>query len=111
FKRFSREVIEEGRRSFKSRIREMTIPGRYRSPAIFDAEFTDKEQLPARARRDIVMHSPFEVRIGGDGTYSLDYDGASSWGWHSRRCSPPTRSRATCSRVAASISTARRRRS
>ena len=88
FKRFSREVIEEGRRSFKSRIREMTVPGRYRSPAIFDAEFADKEQLPARARRDIVMHSPFEVRIGGDGTYELDYDGASAWGWHSMNCTP-----------------------
>ena len=34
------------------------------------------------------MHSPFEVRIGGDGTYSLDYDGASSWGWHSMNCTP-----------------------
>ena len=88
FKRFSREVIEEGRRSFKSRIREMTVPGRYRSPALFDAEFSDKAELPARARRDIVMHSPFEVRIGGDGTYSLDYDGASAWGWHSMNCTP-----------------------
>ena len=33
FKQFSREVIEEGRRSFKSRISEMTVPGRYRSAA------------------------------------------------------------------------------
>ncbi len=88
FKRFSREVIEEGRRSFKARIREMTVPGRYRSPAGFDAEFADKEQLPARARRDIIMHSPFEVRIGGDGTYELDYDGCSAWGWHSMNCTP-----------------------
>jgi N-methylhydantoinase B len=88
FKQFSREVIEEGRRSFKARIREMTVPGRYRSPAIFDAEFADKEQLPARARRDILMHSPFEVRIGGDGTYELDYDGTSAWGWHSMNCTP-----------------------
>jgi N-methylhydantoinase B len=88
FKRFSREVIEEGRRSFKARIREMTVPGRYRAPAIFDASFADKVQLPARARRDVVMHSPFEVRIGGDGTYELDYDGASAWGWHSMNCTP-----------------------
>ena len=66
----------------------MTVPGRYRSPAGFDAEFADKEQLPARARRDIIMHSPFEVRIGGDGTYELDYDGCSAWGWHSMNCTP-----------------------
>jgi N-methylhydantoinase B/oxoprolinase/acetone carboxylase alpha subunit/acetone carboxylase gamma subunit len=88
FKRFSREVIEDGRRSFKSRIREMTVPGRYRSTTAFDVTFADKQQLPARARRDFLMHAPFEVRIGGDGTYELDMEGASSWGWHSMNCTP-----------------------
>ncbi len=87
-KQFSREVIEEGRRSFKSRIREMTVPGRYRSAATFDVTFADKQGLPARARRDFLMHAPFEVRIGGDGTYELDMEGASSWGWHSMNCTP-----------------------
>jgi N-methylhydantoinase B/acetone carboxylase alpha subunit len=88
FKRFSREVIEDGRRSFKSRISEMTVPGRYRSAANFDITFADKETLPARARRDFVMHAPFEVRIGGDGDYSLDLEGSSAWGWHSMNCTP-----------------------
>jgi N-methylhydantoinase B len=88
FKRFSREVIEEGRRSFKARIREMTVPGRYRSPAFGELTLSDKEALPARARRDLMMHSPFEVRIGGDGTYELDMDGASAWGHHSLNCTP-----------------------
>ncbi len=88
FKQFSREVIEEGRRSFKSRIREMTVPGRYRSVGAFDVTFADKQQLPARARRDFLMHAPFEVRIGGDGDYALDMDGASAWGWHSMNCTP-----------------------
>jgi N-methylhydantoinase B len=88
FKRFSREVIEEGRRSFKARIREMTVPGRYRSPAFTDATLADKVALPAQARRDLMMHSPFEVRIGGDGTYELDMDGTSAWGHHSLNCTP-----------------------
>ncbi len=88
FKQFSREVIEEGRRSFKARIREMTVPGRYRASAFMDTTFADKVQLPARARRDFVMHAPFEVRIGGDGDYALDMDGASAWGWHSMNCTP-----------------------
>jgi N-methylhydantoinase B len=88
FKRFSREVIEEGRRSFKARIREMTVPGRYRSPAFGELTLSDKEALPAQARRDVMMHSPFEVRIGGDGTYELDMDGASAWGHHSLNCTP-----------------------
>ncbi len=88
FNQFSREVIEEGRRSFKSRISEMTVPGRYRSAANFDLTFADKETLPARARRDFVMHAPFEVRIGGDGDYALDLEGSSAWGWHSMNCTP-----------------------
>ena len=88
FKQFQREVIEEGRRSFKSRIREMTVPGRYRPPSFMDITFADKVQLPARARRDFVMHAPFEVRIGGDGDYALDLDGTSAWGWHSMNCTP-----------------------
>jgi N-methylhydantoinase B/acetone carboxylase alpha subunit len=88
FKQFQREVIEEGRRSFKSRIVEMTVPGRYRTASFMDNTYGDKVQLPARARRDFVMHAPFEVRIGGDGDYALDLDGASAWGWHSMNCTP-----------------------
>jgi len=88
FKQFSREVIEDGRRAFKSRIAEMTVPGRYRSAANYDVTFADKETLPTRARRDFMMHAPFEVRIGGDGEYSLDLEGTSAWGWHSMNCTP-----------------------
>ncbi len=88
FKGFSREVIEEGRRSFKSNIRTMTVPGRYRSAVGFEVTFADKVSLPARARRDFLMNAPFEVRIGGDGDYALDLDGASAWGWHSMNCTP-----------------------
>ncbi len=88
FKQFSREVIEEGRRSFKSRIRELTVPGRYRTASFQDVTYADKVELPARARRDFVMHAPFEVRIGGDGDYALDLDGSSAWGWHSMNCTP-----------------------
>ena len=60
FKQFMREVIEDGRRSFKARIREMTVPGRYRSPGFNDAQFADKEQLPGtRAAR---LHDARAVR-------------------------------------------------
>mgnify|MGYP003340469900 CR=1 FL=1 len=38
--------------------------------------------------RFLLTRDLIEVRIGGDGTYSLDYDGASSWGWHSMNCTP-----------------------
>jgi len=32
YKQFTREVIEDGRLAFQSRLREMTIPGVYRAP-------------------------------------------------------------------------------
>jgi N-methylhydantoinase B/acetone carboxylase alpha subunit len=88
FKRFSREVIEEGRRSFKARVRQMTVPGRYRSPAFCDVTNAEQVQLPKNAQRDFVMHTPFDVRILIDGSYELDFDGSSAWGYHSFNSTP-----------------------
>lgn len=88
FKRFSREVIEEGRRSFKARIRQMTVPGRYRSPAFCDVSNAEQVQLPKNAQRDFVMHTPFDVRINIDGSYELDFDGSTAWGYHSFNSTP-----------------------
>ena len=86
FRQFQREAIEEGRRSFKSRVREMTVPGRYRSPAFAEVTWANQTQLPMRAQRDFVMHAAVEVRIDGDGDFALDFDGTSAWGRHSMNC-------------------------
>jgi N-methylhydantoinase B len=88
YKRFMREVIEDGRRSFISRLRELTVPGRYRAAAFTDLPFAKEEQLPTYARKDTMMHAPVELRITRDGVMELDYDGASSWGYHSANCTP-----------------------
>ena len=88
YKQFVREVIEDGRRSFQSRLREMTIPGRYRAPAFTELSFAKEEQLPSYARVDSMMHAPLELRITRDAVLELDYDGASAWGYHSANCTP-----------------------
>ncbi len=88
YKRFIREVIEDGRRSFQSRLREMTVPGRYRAPGFTDLPFAKEEQLPVYARQDTVMHAPLELRITREGLLELDYEGASAWGYHSANCAP-----------------------
>jgi N-methylhydantoinase B/acetone carboxylase alpha subunit len=88
YKGFAREVIEDGRRSFISRLRELTVPGRYRAAAFTDLPFAKEEQLPSYARKDTMMHAPVELRITRDGVMELDYDGASSWGYHSANCTP-----------------------
>jgi N-methylhydantoinase B/acetone carboxylase alpha subunit len=88
FKQFSREVIEDTRRSFKSTVRRMTIPGRYRAPGFFDTQFADKDSLPIVARRDFMMHGCFEMRFGDDGIMDVDLDGSSAWGWHAMNATP-----------------------
>src|SRR5438105_5242612 len=95
YKRFVREVIEDGRRSFQSRLREMTVPGRYRAPAFIELPFAKEEQLPSYARRDTMFHAAVELRITRDGVLELDYDGTSAWGYHSANATPSSMQGAT----------------
>lgn len=88
YKRFIREVLEEGRRSFRNRLMEMTIPGRYRAVAFTEVPFAAEQQLPSYARVDTLMHAPTELRVTRDGVLEFDYDGSSSWGYHSMNCTP-----------------------
>lgn len=88
YKQFIREVIEEGRRSFRNRLMELTVPGRYRSVAFTEVPFAKETQLPSYARADTMMHAPTELRITRDGILEFDYEGSSSWGYHSMNCSP-----------------------
>ena len=71
-KAFMRESIEDGRREFKSRVRGLLVPGRYRSPGFQDVFFKDKTLLPARARRDFLIHGAYEVNIDRDGHWTTD---------------------------------------
>ena len=88
-------MIEDGRRSFRNRLREMTVPGRYRAPAFTELMFAKEEQLPVYARKDTLMHAPVEVRITRDGVLELDYDGTSRGATTPRTARPP-RCRARC---------------
>jgi N-methylhydantoinase B/acetone carboxylase alpha subunit len=88
YKGFIREVIEEGRKSFLNRMKELTVPGRYRAPAFTEYSFSNETRLPLRARVDKLMHGPLEITIHGDGTFELSFEGADAWGWHSMNCTP-----------------------
>jgi N-methylhydantoinase B len=88
YKQFAREAIEEGRRSFASRVRQMTVPGRYRAPAFAGIPFADEQRMPTHARRDSILHACVELRLTREGMLELDFDGTSSWGYHSLNCSP-----------------------
>lgn len=89
WKQFTREVIEEGRRGLVNRIKAMTIPGKYRQVAFVDIPYRHQDvEVPPYARIDTIMHAPSEVTIKGDGTWHLNFDGASRWGWHSYNATP-----------------------
>ena len=85
FDAFSHEVIEEGRRGLQTRIKAMTIPGKYRKVAFVDVPYKHEDvQTPnAFAKLDSIMHSPVEIEIRPDASWRLDFEGASRWGWHS----------------------------
>jgi N-methylhydantoinase B/acetone carboxylase alpha subunit len=89
FKRFSREVIEDTRRAFVNRVRELLVPGTYEFPGFMDVTHgVDKGRNPDYAAIDSLTHAPLEVRVGADAGFALDLDGANKWGYHSFNCTP-----------------------
>ncbi len=84
--KFCAELIEDGRRSFRSSLFSMTVPGRYRAPAFSEMTLGDEPLMPDRARVDSLMHAPVEVRVTADAKLELDLEGASAWGYHSANC-------------------------
>lgn len=85
YMRFINEVIEEGRRGLVSRIKSMTIPGKYRKVAFVDVPYNHEDIGVSSefAKLDTIMHSPVEITINKDATWKLDFEGSSRWGWHS----------------------------
>jgi len=84
YEKFAFEVIEEGRRGLQSRIKAMTLPGKYRKVSFVDVPYKheDVQVSNAFAKLDSIMHSPVEMTIKPDGKWRLDFEGASRWGWH-----------------------------
>lgn len=89
WRQFMREVIEEGRRGLINRIRAMTIPGKYRQVAFVDVPYRHSDvEVPPYAKIDTIMHAPSTITINTDGSWELNFDGASRWGWHSYNATP-----------------------
>lgn len=84
YEKFAYEVVEEGRRGLESRIKAMTIPGKYRVASFVDVPFKHEEVATSTpfAKLDSIMHSPCEITISGNAKWRLDFDGANRWGWH-----------------------------
>ena len=88
YKQFIREAIEEGRRSFIEKIKELLIPGKYFAPSFQDIPMKGEKGLPEYAAVDSVSHAPLELTVGAAGEFHISFDGANKWGYHSFNCPP-----------------------
>jgi acetone carboxylase alpha subunit len=88
--KFMYEVIEDGRRGLISRIKAMCIPGKVKTVAFVDVPYTHEDvHVPSTfAKMDSIMHAPCEITVNGDGTWRLDFEGCSRWGWHTYNANP-----------------------
>ncbi|MFO7248191.1 MAG: hydantoinase B/oxoprolinase family protein [Bacillota bacterium] len=89
YMKFAYEIVEDGRRSLIRRIKSMTVPGKYRAVAFVDVGYKHPDvHVPPYAKVDTIMHAPHEITIHADGTWKLDFEGSSRWGWHSFNAQP-----------------------
>ncbi len=88
YKQFIHEVIEDGRRDFKTRLEELTVPGEYEAPTFTDLPLEGEQGLPRQAANNEMMHAPLSVEIGSDASFELDFDGANAQGEHVFNCTP-----------------------
>lgn len=80
YKKFIRETIEEGRRTFTVRMKERLVPGRYRDASFgVDAPFKEEAWQPT-AKKNTLNHEPIEIEIQESGEMSISFDGASASG-------------------------------
>ena len=82
-----REIIEEGRRAHLERMKLQMIPGRYRGAAFCGHLFQGKLGASALSR-DVIVHTPLEMRIDPSGFMEIDFEGAGSAMWNSFNCPP-----------------------
>lgn len=82
--KFAYEAVEHGRLGLQARIKAMTIPGTYRQVGFVDVPYAHEDvRVPSDfAKLDTIMHAPCEMTIRKDGTWRLDFEGSSRWGWH-----------------------------
>jgi N-methylhydantoinase B/oxoprolinase/acetone carboxylase alpha subunit len=88
FQAATRELIEEERRSQVARLRQRTVPGRYRNVVSLELYMAQQPVSWLPAKRDVIRLVPMETRIETSGRVILDFEGAGEWGWHCFNATP-----------------------
>ncbi|MCX6000117.1 MAG: hydantoinase B/oxoprolinase family protein [Chloroflexi bacterium] len=88
FKKACRELIEEERRNQIARIRQRTVPGRFRDVVPFEIYMAECPTSWLPAKRDVFRLIPMQMDILPEGRLVLDFDGVGEWGWHPFNVTP-----------------------
>jgi len=88
YKRATRELIEEERRNQIARLRQRTVPGRYRDVSPVEFYMADKPVSWLMGKKDIIRLIPIQMDILPSGRVVLDFEGTGEWGWHSFNVPP-----------------------
>ena len=88
YRRVTRELIEDERRNQIARIKQRTIPGRYRNICSLELYMKDQPVSWLPAKKDTIRLIPLEMEIDPSGRLILDFEGAGEWGWHPFNTTP-----------------------
>ncbi len=80
YRRATRELIEEARRGHLERMKLMTVPGRYRVPAISAHSLVGKPGVSALSH-DVMLNAPVEIEIRMDGHMHVSLQGIGPQSW------------------------------
>lgn len=88
YRQACREFIEEGRRVQLARMRQLTVPGRYRGHTFYGHVTEGKPGLQKLGPPNFLYAMPMEMTVDGSGHIHVDFDGTQPWGYHSMNCTP-----------------------
>ncbi len=74
YKQATRELIEEARVGHLERMRLMTVPGRYRVPAV-SAHLLEGKPGTSPLSHDVLLNAPVEIEIKASGHMNISLDG------------------------------------
>jgi len=88
YKRAIRELIEEERRNQIARIRQRTVPGRYRDVVCLECYMAEQPVSWLPGKQDTIRLVPMQMDILPSGRLVLDFEGTGEWGWHPFNITP-----------------------
>ncbi len=88
YQKITKEFIEEGRRTQLARVRQLTVPGTYKSNTFYGHVTKGKPGFQPLGDPDWLYSIPMKMDIQLDGKIILDFEGAQPWGYHSMNCTP-----------------------